>query len=105
MGERQLCTQRQRLFEGDATGDSIIRHHFSHIFHHQIHNQRFGESQQIAQLGGNNLLNIGIWQNLLQGCTEIIHHQNDLRPRILKLMTQLSWGVKGIGIDDGKPGS
>ena len=75
------------------------------VLDHQVDDQRFGETQHIAKLGCDDLLNRGFGNDLGERVAKIFHHDNNLGAGIHQLMLELAGGIQGIGVNDRKPGA
>ena len=63
------------------------------------------QAEQVAEAGGDDLLDPGVGEHVLHGLAEVVEHQDRRRARIHQLMPQLARGVHRIGVDHRQPGA
>ena len=104
-GERQARTRIQRSPEIDRVGQVVPGHHFLDPLDNEIDQRRFRKAEHVAQSGGNDMLDRGIVDHLLQRMREVVHHQDRLGPGIAQLVAQLAGRIQGVGVDHGETGA
>ena len=93
---------RQRIAEAHRAGDVVVGHHLLHVLEHEVDDRALGETEHVAQAGGDDLLEGGVGQHFLHGVAEVVDHHDGRGARIDQLVLELARGVERIDVDHGQ---
>jgi hypothetical protein len=68
------------------------------VLEREVDQRPLGETQQVADAGGDDMLDLGLVDHLLQGCRKIVEHDDRLGAGILQLMLKFAAGVHRVGV-------
>ena len=103
---RLQAAERQRVVETHFVVDLVWRHHLFHVPHDEVGDQRFRETEHVAERGRDYVLDHRcLRQNLRQRCGEVVEHDDGARAGVVQLMLELARGVKRVGVDHRKSGT
>ena len=103
--ERQAAPGGKRGVPGDGAFDPPRRHELLAVLDHQVGEQALQRREQVADLGGDHVLDRGARDHLLHRVREVLEHDDRLRARVLELVLELAPGVERIAVDDRQPGA
>ena len=82
-----------------------MRHHPLHILDDEIGDERLQRWKQVADLRGDDALDLRFGQHPLQRMREVLQHDDGRGAGIVQLMLELARRVERIDVDHGKTGT
>ena len=95
----------QRVPEGHAARELVAGYLAPDVAQHEIDEQVFRELQQVAHAGRDDVLDVGIADDLLEDVREVLKDNDAAGAGIRKLVFEFTGRVQGIHVDDDEPGT
>ena len=104
LGQRQVAASLERVAQRHRAADVPCGHHVAHVLDDQVDDLRLGKRQQVADRGGDDVMDLRERLHLLERMGEIVEHDDGAGAGIGQLVLQLARRVLGVDIDDGAAG-
>ena len=96
--EFQSQSARQCALETDGAGNLPGGHLLLHVTEHEIDDETFRQTEQVADAGDQDVFQFGVRQHFLQHMGKVFDDDDDLGARVLELMFEFACRVQRICI-------
>ena len=93
------------ILEGHRLRQVVVRHHLLDLLDHGVDQPALEAWQQVAHLGFDQVIDLGIRQHVLDQLAEHIQVHQRTYAGILELVAHLAGGVQRVGVDHNQPGA
>jgi hypothetical protein len=100
-----LRAAREGIAEADRPGDAPGRHHALDELHREVHGEAFGHRQQIADLGGDDVLDRRAIDHLSENVGKVLQDDDGLGAGIDELVLELARTIEGVRVHHGVAGA
>ena len=87
-----------------STRQAVVGHHLLDVLEYEIDDVTLA-AEQVAQAGGDDVLERQLVDHLGDGVTEVVHHQQGGGIGVAQLVLELAGGVQRVDVDHGQAGT